>query len=116
MSHQISDIRIELVHHFKAAFDDAVAAGIGEARYQRGRKDGIGQALQLVDVFLRSEEEGQPVASRRIEEIIAPWSSRSQRAALARTLATRAAIRVGSARNDTSLPTKPLRTSSAATG
>ena len=78
MSHPISDIRTELVHHFKAASGYTGASTQHQreaAHFQRGRKAGIGEALQTVDVFLRSEEEGRPVARRSIEEIIAAVES-----------------------------------------
>ena len=73
MSHQTSAIRNELVHQFNAAFD--YAGGCTQRRreaahYQSRRKDGIGQALELVDTFVRSKE-GRPAARRPAEEIIA---------------------------------------------
>jgi hypothetical protein len=73
MSHQNSEIRNELVDHFNAAFDYAGGCtqhGREAAHYQCGRKEGIGQALELVDTFLRSEE-GQPARRRPVAEIIA---------------------------------------------
>jgi hypothetical protein len=73
MSHQTSAIRTELVHQFNAAFDYAGGCtqhGREAAHFQSGRKDGIGQALELVDMFVRSEE-GHPAARRPVEEIIA---------------------------------------------
>jgi hypothetical protein len=81
MSHPISDIRTELVHQFQAASDYTGASTQHQreaAHYQRGRKAGIGEALQLVDAYLRSEEEGRPVAPRPIEEIIAAVESMTQ--------------------------------------
>ena len=59
MSLQTSGIRSELVHHFSAA--TGYAGGCTQhqredAHYERGRKDGLGQALELVDTFLRSDE------------------------------------------------------------
>ena len=41
-----------------------------DAHYQRGRTDGLGQALELVDTFLRSTN-GHPGLSRAAEEIAA---------------------------------------------
>jgi hypothetical protein len=77
MSHETSAIRNELVHQFNAAFDYAGGCtqhGREAAHYQSGRKDGIGQALEFVDTFLRSEE-GQPAPRRPVEEIIAAVES-----------------------------------------
>jgi hypothetical protein len=85
MSHQISEIRNELVRHFNAASDYAGASTQHQreaAHYQRGRKDGIGQALELVDTILRSEE-GQPVRRRPVEEIIAAVESIAEGGAVA---------------------------------
>ncbi len=73
MGHQNSGIRNELVHHFNAASDYAGASTQRQreaAHYQRGRKDGIGQALELVDTFLRSND-GDPGRRRAVEEIVA---------------------------------------------
>jgi hypothetical protein len=73
MSHETSAIRDELVLQFNAAFDYAGGCtqhGREAAHFQSGRKDGIRQALQLVDTFLRSEE-GHRAARRPVEEIIA---------------------------------------------
>ena len=73
MSLQTSAIRSELVHHFNAA--QGYAGGCTphqreDAHYERGRKDGLGQALELVDTFLRSTN-GHPGRSRAAEEIAA---------------------------------------------
>ena len=73
MSLETSDIRSELVHHFTAA--RGYAGGCTQhqredAHYERGRKDGLGQALELVDAFLRSAN-GQPERRRGAEEIAA---------------------------------------------
>ena len=73
MSLQTSGIRTELVHHFNAA--QGYAGGCTQhqredAHYERGRKDGLGQALELVDTFLRSTN-GHPGPSRAAEEIAA---------------------------------------------
>ena len=60
MSHQIHEIRAALVHHFNAAPDYSGGCTQHQreaAHYQHGRKDGIGQALELVDGFIRSGEE-----------------------------------------------------------
>ena len=73
MSHKTSAIRNELVHQFNAAYDYAGGCtqhGREAAHYQSGRKDGIRQALELVDTFLRSEK-GHPAARRPVAEIIA---------------------------------------------
>lgn len=73
MSLQNSEIRNELVHRFNAAFDYTGGCTQHQreaAHYERGRKDGLGQALELVDTFLRSQE-GQPARRRPAEEIIA---------------------------------------------
>ena len=73
MSLQTSEIRSELVHHFNAA--QGYAGGCTQhqredAHYERGRKDGLGQALELVDTFLRLTN-GHPGPSRAAEEIAA---------------------------------------------
>ena len=73
MSLQTSGIRSELVHHFNAAF--GYSGGCTphqreDAHYERGRKDGLGQALELVDTFLRSNN-GDPGRRRAVEEIVA---------------------------------------------
>jgi hypothetical protein len=59
MSNQISEIRNELLHDFDAAsgYTGACTQHQREdAHYERGRKDGLGQALELMDKFLRVEE------------------------------------------------------------
>ncbi len=71
MSLETSGIRSELVHHFNAA--QGYAGGCTQhqredAHYERGRKDGLGQALELVDTFLLSED-GDPGRRRAVEEI-----------------------------------------------
>ena len=73
MSLETSDIRSELVHHFSAAV--GYAGGCTQhqredAHYERGRKDGLGQALELVDTFLRSDD-GHSGRRRAAEEIAA---------------------------------------------
>jgi hypothetical protein len=73
MSLETSEIRTELAHHFHAAF--GYAGGCTphqreDAHYERGRKDGLGQALELVDTFLRSRDE-HPGRRRSAEEIAA---------------------------------------------
>jgi hypothetical protein len=73
MSLETSGIRSELVHHFNAA--TGYAGGCTQhqredAHYERGRKDGLGQALELVDTFLRSND-GDPGRRRAVEEIVA---------------------------------------------
>jgi len=73
MSLQTSGIRSELVHHFNAA--TGYAGGCTQhqredAHYERGRKDGLGQALELVDTFLLSHD-GYPGRMRPVEEIVA---------------------------------------------
>ena len=73
MSLETSGIRNELVHHFNAAFDYAGGCTQHQredAHYERGRKDGLGQALELVDTFLRSED-GEQGRRRPAEEIVA---------------------------------------------
>ena len=77
MSLETSGIRSELVHHFNAAL--GYAGGCTQhqredAHYERGRKDGLGQALELVDTFLRSED-GHPGRTRAVEEIVAAAES-----------------------------------------
>ena len=62
MSPQTSAIRSELVRHFTAATGYAggcTQRGREDAHYEHGRKDGLGQALELVDTWLRSED-GDP--------------------------------------------------------
>jgi hypothetical protein len=73
MSLETSDIRSELVHHFSAAPGYAggcTPAQREDAHYERGRKDGLGQALELVDTFLRSAA-GEPSRRRTAEDIAA---------------------------------------------
>ena len=77
MSLQTSGIREELVHHFSAAL--GYAGGCTQhqredAHYERGRKDGLGQALELVDTFLLSRD-GHPGRRRPVEEIVASVES-----------------------------------------
>ena len=58
MSLQIREIRDALADQFDAApgYDGACTQHQREvAHYQSGRKDGIGEALALVDTFLRAE-------------------------------------------------------------
>ena len=73
MSLETSGIRSELVHHFSSAL--GYSGGCTphqreDAHYERGRKDGLGQALELVDTFLRSQD-GDPGRRRAVEEIVA---------------------------------------------
>ena len=73
MSLQTNGIRSELVHHFNAA--TGYTGGCTphqreDAHYERGRKDGLGQALELVDTFLRSDD-GHPGRRRAAAEIAA---------------------------------------------
>lgn len=73
MSLETTEIRTELTHHFNAAF--GYAGGCTQrqredAHYERGRKDGLGQALELVDTFLRSPD-AHPGRRRSAEEIAA---------------------------------------------
>ena len=73
MSLQTSGIRNELVHHFNSA--TGYTGGCTQhqredAHYERGRKDGLGQALELVDTFLLSHD-GWPGRMRPVEEIVA---------------------------------------------
>ena len=71
MSLPTSEIRDELVHHFNAACDYAGGCTRHQredAHYERGRKDGLGLALELVDTFLRSQD-GHPGPRRAAEEI-----------------------------------------------
>ena len=73
MSLQTSGIRRALVHQFTAATDYAGGCTQHQredAHYERGRKDGLGQALELVDTFLCSDE-GHPGRRRAAEEIAA---------------------------------------------
>ena len=73
MSLQTSGIRSELVHHFNAATGYAGACTPHQredAHYERGRKDGLGQALELVDTFLRSDN-GHPGRRRAADDIAA---------------------------------------------
>ena len=61
MSHEITEIRTELLHHFDAAIGYTGACTQHQredAHYERGRKDGLGQALELVDTFLRADQAG----------------------------------------------------------
>ena len=69
MSLETSEIRTELVHHFNAA--SGYAGGCTQhqredAHYERGRKDGLGQALELLDTFLTSEYPGRRRAAEEI--------------------------------------------------
>jgi hypothetical protein len=52
----ISDVRIEIARRLREA--------------SGGRADGLGEALQLVDAFLRSEDAGKPVEPRPLAEIV----------------------------------------------
>ncbi len=73
MSLQSSGIRSELLHHYNAATEYAGGCTQHQredAHYERGRKDGLGQALELVDTFLRSDD-GYPGRRRAVEEIAA---------------------------------------------
>ncbi len=72
MSLETSRIRSELVHHFNAAFGytgGCTPHQREDAHYERGRKDGLGQALELVDTFLLSQD-GHPGRRRPVEEIV----------------------------------------------
>jgi hypothetical protein len=80
MSLETSGIRDELLHHFNAALDyvgGCTQHQREDAHYERGRKDGLGQALELVDTFLRSED-GHPGRRRAVEEIVAAPGSITQ--------------------------------------
>lgn len=60
-----SGIREELAHHFNAATGYAGGCTPRQreaAHYERGRKDGIARALELVDSCLRSEDGGRTPA------------------------------------------------------
>ena len=73
MSLQTSGIRSELVHHFNVAIGycgGCTPAEREDAHYERGRKDGLGQALELVDTFLYSDD-GEPGRRRAAEDIAA---------------------------------------------
>ena len=73
MSLQTSGIRSELVHHFNAAtgyVGGCTPHQREDAHYERGRKDGLGQALELVDTFLRSDD-GDPGRRRPAADIAA---------------------------------------------
>ena len=62
MNLQTSGIRNELVHQFTVATGYAGGCTQSErdaAHYERGRKDGLGQALELVDAWLRARD-GDP--------------------------------------------------------
>ena len=77
MSLETSDIRSELVHHYSAAL--GYSGGCTphqreDAHYERGRKDGLGQALELVDTSLRSKDREQG-RRRPAEEIAAAADS-----------------------------------------
>jgi hypothetical protein len=63
----------KLVHHFNAASGYAGACSQHQreaSHYERGRKDGLAEALELVDAILRSGER-QPARRRPVEEIVA---------------------------------------------
>ena len=80
MSLQTSGIRSELVHHFNSATGYVGGCTQHEredAHYERGRKDGLGQALELVDTFLLSQD-GHPGRMRAVEEIVASVEPRSR--------------------------------------
>jgi hypothetical protein len=71
MSLQTSGIRSELVRHFTAA--SGYAGGCTQrqredAHYERGRKAGLGEALELVDTWLRTED-GDSGRTRAADEI-----------------------------------------------
>jgi hypothetical protein len=73
MSLETNDLRNELAHHFSAAL--GYSGGCTphqreDAHYERGRKDGLGQALELVDTFLRSAN-GDADRRRPAEDIAA---------------------------------------------
>jgi hypothetical protein len=73
MSLETSDIRSKLVHHFSAAHGysgGCTPAQREDAHYERGRKAGLGQALELVDTFLRTAA-GDQGRRRPAEEIAA---------------------------------------------
>lgn len=64
MSPQTSAIRSELVRHFTEAPGYAGACTQRQredAHYERGRKAGLGEAIELMDTWLRTEE----IAARR---------------------------------------------------
>ena len=85
MSLQTSGIREELVHHFNTALGYTGACTQHQreaAHYQRGRKDGIGQALEVVDTVLRSGK-GHPGRRRPVEEIVAAVESIAEGAGVA---------------------------------
>ncbi|MEO8687723.1 MAG: hypothetical protein ABI611_05840 [Solirubrobacteraceae bacterium] len=70
MSLETSGIRTELAHHFNAALGytgGCTQHQREDAHYERGRRDGLGQALELVDTFLS----GHPGRRRAAEEIAA---------------------------------------------
>jgi hypothetical protein len=69
----LSGIRSELVHHFNAALSyegGCTQHQREDAHYERGRRDGLGQPLELLDTFLRSED-GHAGRRRGAEEIAA---------------------------------------------
>jgi len=73
MSLETGSIRSELVHHFNAA--TGYTGGCTphqreDAHYERGRKDGLGQALELLDAFLHDEDD-RPSRRRTAVEIAA---------------------------------------------
>lgn len=73
MSLETSGIHSELLHHFNAASGYVGGCTQHEredAHYEQGRKDGLGQALELLDTFLRSED-GHPGRRRSAEDIAA---------------------------------------------
>jgi hypothetical protein len=68
-----SELVRELVHHFTAAsgyIGGCTQRQREDAHYERGRKDGLGQALELVDAWLRAENE-DPGPRRTADEIVA---------------------------------------------
>jgi hypothetical protein len=80
MSLETSGIRSELVHHFNAALGytgGCTPHQREDAHYERGRKDGLGQALELVDTFLSSEN-GHPGRRRAAEHIVAALESSTE--------------------------------------
>ena len=77
MTQRNGEIRSALVHHFNAAHGYAGGCTQGQreaAHYQRGRKDGIAQALELVDMLIRADE-GQSARTRPVDEIVAAVQS-----------------------------------------
>ena len=70
MDFWINDPRHELASWHTEAVDKASRArSSSTSRYERGRADGLAQALVHIDTYLREEEQQARVEPRPVEEI-----------------------------------------------